>query len=194
MTEQQPYEVLEQFDGFELRRYPPHLVAEVELDGSFEDAGNGAFRRLFAYITGQNEAQRSVAMTAPVVQEPTIREKVAMTAPVVQTEGAGGGYVVAFVLPASMTLETAPVPTNPDVRLRAVPERVAAAMAYSGRWTRSAYERRLAELQDAVLAAGFVPVGPPRFARFDPPFKPWFLRRNEVVQDVTRAPREGQSG
>jgi hypothetical protein len=194
VTEQQPYEVLERFDGFELRRYPPHLVAEVELDGSFEDAGNGAFRRLFAYITGQNEAQRSVAMTAPVVQEPTIREKVAMTAPVVQTEGAGGGYVVAFVLPASMTLETAPVPTNPDVRLRAVPERVAAAMAYSGRWTRSAYERRLAELQDAVLAAGFVPVGPPRFARFDPPFKPWFLRRNEVVQDVTRAPRQGQGG
>jgi len=194
VTEQQPYEVIEQRDGFELRRYPPHLVAEVELDGSFEDAGNGAFRRLFAYITGQNEAQRSVAMTAPVVQEPTIREKVAMTAPVVQTEGAGGGYVVAFVLPASMTLETAPVPTNPDVRLRAVPERVAAAMAYSGRWTRSAYERRLAELQDAVLAAGFVPVGPPRFARFDPPFKPWFLRRNEVVQDVSRASREGPGG
>ena len=46
----------------------------------------------------------------------------------------------------------------------------------------------------AVLAAGFVPVGPPRFARFDPPFKPWFLRRNEVVQDVTRAPRQGQGG
>ena len=111
-----------------------------------------------------------------------------MTAPVVQAEGLQGGYAVAFVLPASMTLETAPVPTNPDVRIRAVPERVAAVVAYSGRWTRSAYERHLAELQDAVLAAGFVPAGPARFARFDPPFKPWFLRRNEVVQDVTRVP------
>ncbi len=78
VTEQQPYEVLERFDGFELRRYPPHLVAEVELDGSFEDAGNRAFRRLFAYITGQNEAQRSVAMTAPVVQAGS-SENVAMT-------------------------------------------------------------------------------------------------------------------
>lgn len=131
-------------------------------------------------------------MTAPVMQEPT-PEKVAMTAPVVQTEGAGGDYVVAFVLPASMTLETAPVPTNPDVRVRAVPERVAAAVAYRGRWTRSAYEHHLDELQDAVLAAGFVPVGPPRFARYDAPFKPWFLRRNEVVQDVFR-PHEGQGG
>jgi hypothetical protein len=68
VTEQQPYEVIEQRDGFALRRYPSHVVAEVELDGSFEDAGNRAFRRLFGYITGQNEARRSVAMTAPVVR------------------------------------------------------------------------------------------------------------------------------
>ena len=69
MTEQQPYEVLEQRDGFELRLYPPHLVAEVQIEGSFEDAGNRAFRSLFRYITGANRSRSSVAMTAPVVQE-----------------------------------------------------------------------------------------------------------------------------
>lgn len=89
MTEQQPYDVIEQRDGFALRRYPSHVVAEVELDGSFEDAGNRAFRRLFGYITGQNEARRSVAMTAPVMQETASPEKVAMTAPVVQTDEVG---------------------------------------------------------------------------------------------------------
>ena len=68
MTEQQPYEVLEQLDGFELRQYPPHLVAQVEIQGSFEDAGNRAFRTLFGYITGKNGARGSVAMTAPVLQ------------------------------------------------------------------------------------------------------------------------------
>ncbi|MGB8380174.1 MAG: heme-binding protein [Dermatophilaceae bacterium] len=187
MTEQQPYEVLEQGDGFELRRYPAHVVAEVELDGSFEDAGNRAFRALFRYITGNNRSQRSVAMTAPVVQRAAPSEKVAMTAPVVQTEGVEGGYVVAFVLPASMTADTAPVPTDPHLRVRDVPERVAAAAGYSGRWTRSSYDRHLSDLLDAIVAAGFVPVGMPRFARFDPPFKPWFLRRNEVIQDVTQA-------
>ncbi len=187
MTEQQPYDVVEQHDGFELRRYPEHVVAEVELDGSFEDAGNRAFRFLFRYITGANQSQSSVAMTAPVVQEAAASEKVAMTAPVVQAEGAGGGYVVAFVLPAAMTLETAPVPTDPAVRLRAVPERLAAVVRYSGRWSQGSYERHLAELLEAVSAAGLVPAGAPRFARFDPPFKPWFLRRNEVVQDVVRA-------
>lgn len=69
VTEQQPYEVLEQRDGFELRRYPPHLLAQVEIDASFDDAGNRAFRALFRYITGNNQSQRRVDMTAPVVQQ-----------------------------------------------------------------------------------------------------------------------------
>ena len=88
MTEQQPYEVVQSYPTFELRRYPAHLVAEVSVQGPFEDAGNRAFRPLFGYITGQNESARSVAMTAPVVQETATSEKVAMTAPVVQVRTA----------------------------------------------------------------------------------------------------------
>ncbi|HYN68552.1 MAG TPA: heme-binding protein [Ornithinibacter sp.] len=191
MTEQQPYDVVEQHDGFELRRYPAHLVAEVELDGSFEDVGNKAFGALFGYITGRNVSRRSVPMTAPVVQQATVSERVAMTAPVVQAEGAEGGYVVAFVLPAAMTVDSAPVPTNPEVTVRSVPECLAAAVSYSGRWTRASYQRHLVDLLQAVVAAGFEPTGAPRFARFDPPFKPWFLRRNEVVHDVVRAEAAG---
>lgn len=187
MTEQQPYEVLEQCDGFELRCYPSHVVAEVEVDGPFEDAGSHAFRVLFRYITGNNRSQRSVAMTAPVVQESAPSQKIAMTAPVVQAEGADGGYVVAFVLPATMTANTAPIPTDTHVQVRDVPARVAAAAGYSGRWTRSSYDRHLGELADAVVTSGFLAVGVPRFARFDPPFKPWFLRRNEIIQDVVKA-------
>ncbi len=187
MTEQQAYEVLEDHHpAFELRRYPAHVVAEVAVRGSFESAGNKAFSALFGYISGQNASARSVAMTAPVVQQPAAPEKVAMTAPVVQTETDAGEYVVAFVLPASMTAESAPVPTNPRVRIRTVPDRMAAAIRYSGRWSEASYRTHLARLTSDLVDAGLVPVGTPRLARFDPPFKPWFLRRNEVVQDVTR--------
>ena len=190
MTEQQPYDVVEAFPGFELRRYPEHVVAEVSVSGSFEGAGSQAFRSLFGYITGQNASSRTIEMTAPVVQEPVATrgdpEKIAMTAPVTQTESGEGVHVIAFVLPAGMTAETAPSPTNPRVRVRAVPERLAAAVRFSGRWTESGYRRHLVELGSALTAAGLVATGPPRFARFDPPYKPWFLRRNEVVQDVTR--------
>ncbi len=191
VTEQQPYDVVGQYRGFELRRYPPHVVAEVRVRGSFEGAGSRAFRALFGYITGQNESARSVAMTAPVVQEPAATstnipsEDIAMTAPVAQTQAADGEHVIAFVLPATMTKETAPEPTNPEVRVRAVPESLAAAVRFSGRWTESSYRRHLADLEAAISAAGLHPRGEPRFARFDPPYRPWFLRHNEVVQDVT---------
>jgi len=186
VTEQQPYELVERYPAFELRRYPPHVVAEVSVRGTFEGAGNRAFRLLFGYISGENESARSVAMTAPVVQESARSERVAMTAPVVQTETAEGEFVVAFVLPATLTVETAPVPTDPGVRVRALPERLAAAARFSGRWSESAYRQHLADLEAGIAQAGLLPVGRPRFARFDPPFKPWFLRRNEVVLDVRR--------
>lgn len=186
MTEQQQYELVKRYPAFELRRYPPHVVAEVAVRGTFEGAGNRAFRVLFGYISGQNESARSVAMTAPVVQEVAGSERVAMTAPVVQTETAEGEFLIAFVLPATLTVETAPVPSDPRVHIRAVPERLAAAVRFSGRWAESAFRGHLADLESEIALAGLLPVGRPRFARFDPPFKPWFLRRNEVVLDVRR--------
>jgi len=189
MTEQQRYEVLRSGKDYELRRYPPCVVAEVEVDGDFEQAGSRAFRPLVEYIGGANRSRESVAMTAPVVQS----QKMAMTAPVIQAAGgdaasdAGGDapdYVVAFVLPASVSLDTAPVPTDPRVRVKEMPPSLTAVARYSGRWSQAAYEQQLIDLQAALAADGLVPVGPPRFARFDPPFKPWFLRRNEVHLDV----------
>jgi hypothetical protein len=83
-----------------------------------------------------------------------------------------------------MTADTAPTPTNPEVEICTIPASLTAAKEYSGRWSQASYQRHCAELLDAIAAAGLRPVGAPRFARFDPPFKPWFLRRNEVLVDV----------
>lgn len=107
MTEQQPYEVVGEHPGFELRRYPDHVVAETRVTGSFEGAGNASFRRLVGYIGGRNTQSRKVAMTAPVVQE--------------AEDESAGRFVVGFVMPADFDLDAAPDPTDPDVRLRAVP-------------------------------------------------------------------------
>jgi hypothetical protein len=81
-------------------------------------------------------------------------------------------------------VESAPEPADPRVSLRTVPSTVAAAISYSGRWTRSGYEEHRDRLLEVVGRAGLEPVGPPRWLRYDPPFKPWFLRRNEVVVDL----------
>ena len=112
-----------------------------------------------------------------------------MTAPVIQSgplpgTGKPAEFVVAFVLPAGVTAENAPAPTDPRVTLRAVPGSLAAAVRFSGSGSAAGFARHNKGLQAALTLAGLVPVGPPRFARFDPPFKPWFLRRNEVIQDV----------
>ena len=186
MTEQQPFDLVRHAAGFDLRRYPEHVVAEITVRAGFDEAGNTAFRSLFGYISGQNHARDAIAMPAPVVQSAP-SQKVAMTAPVVQHEDVDGTYDVAFVLPAAMTAGTAPLPTNPAVRIRVVPSTLAAVSRYSGRWSQAAFEAHLERLRNKVVAAGLEPVGAPRFARFDPPIKPWFLRRNEVVLDVVEA-------
>jgi hypothetical protein len=187
MTAHQPYEILRSYDDFEVRRYPEHVLAETTVQSSFEDAGNRAFRTLFGYISGKNQADQKVAMTAPVLQDST-SESIAMTAPVLQegadasSDGTGGGrFRVSFVLPEGFTLENAPRPTDSSVRLRLVPPAVAAATRFRGRWSEANYRKHLERLRTALRSEELSPVGPPRFARFDPPYKPWFLRRNEIV-------------
>ena len=170
MTEQQPYDVVGEHVDFELRRYPEHVVAETSVSGSFEGAGNASFRKLVGYIGGRNTQSRKVAMTAPVVQE--------------AEDEAAGRFVVGFVMPAGFDLAGAPDPTDRDVRLRVVPAQTAAARRFSGRWTRRRYDEQAQRLLTAVERAGLEIDGPLRFARFDPPWTPWPLRRNEVVLPV----------
>ncbi|WP_223943528.1 heme-binding protein [Arthrobacter sp. StoSoilB20] len=188
MTEQQPYDLVQKYPHFELRRYPAHVLAEVQVHATFDRAANQAFRYLFNYISGSNTAQQKLSMTAPVIQESGSSEELVMTAPVLQTGPAPGSqdedYVVAFVLPAGLKAENAPVPDEPKVKIREVPGALSAVARFTGNGTASAFQRHTAALHEALQLAGLTPIGSPRFARFDPPFKPWFLRHNEVVLDV----------
>lgn len=105
----------------------------------------------------------------------------------VQTGGDDEGFVVAFVLPAEIKEADAPVPTDSRVTIRTVPERLVAATTFSGRWTEESYASHRDDLFAHVREAGLEPIGEPQFARFDAPFIPWFLRRNEVLIDVAPA-------
>lgn len=183
MTEQQKYDVVTEHDGWEVRRYSAHLVAEVEVMGPFDEAVSRGFRSLAAFIFGDNVGKHKVAMTAPVMQQP-VSQKIEMTAPVMQ-QASGDAHVVAFVMPAEYSLETLPEPTDTTVRIRQVPEQVAAVRKFSGRST----EARFAEQLEGLLGRlheqpTLTVVGEPCFARFDPPWKPAFLRRNEVIVPV----------
>jgi effector-binding domain-containing protein len=178
-TEEAAYTV-EKTDGdFQVRRYAPQVVAETVVDGTLEEAGNKAFRPLFNYISGANRSQGKIAMTAPVAQQ-RAGEKIAMTAPVGQ-EALSNQWAVTFMMPTNYTIETLPEPTDEKVRLRAIPARRMAAVRYSGTWSRPRYERNLARLREWMKANGLAAAGEPVWARYNPPFTPWFLRRNEIL-------------
>lgn len=172
-------------DGIELRRYPAYVLVETEVDASFEEAGNQAFRRLAGYIGGNNQTVEKVSMTVPVAQRATHgSEKISMTVPVAQREQ-GGRYVISFFVPSKYNLESAPKPTDSRVWLREVPAGLVASIKYRGRWTESRYQEHLQQLQAHVASQGWQITGEPTFARYNPPIVPSFLRRNEILLPVT---------
>jgi hypothetical protein len=174
------YTVVRTDDAFEVRRYEPYVVAETMVNAAAEEAGNQGFRILASFIFGQNKGARKIEMTAPVAQTPT---KIAMTAPVAQS-ATSDGYAVQFAMPREWTLETLPEPTDSRVKLRAIPARTLAVISYSGTWSQSNYEENLRKLQEALAEAGVKWHGAAVWARYDPPWKPWFWRRNEILLEV----------
>ena len=159
------------------------------MDASFTRAGNEAFGVLVGFIPGRNSTRGKVAMTAPVrAGAGAHHDRDDRTrGPAAGAES--GRHVVAFVMPAEYTLETLPTPSDPRIQVRQVPAQVAAAKGFAGRWTEQIYQRKLAGLRTAVEQAGLEVDGAPRFARFDPPWTPWFRRRNEVVLPVLWLPQ-----
>jgi len=187
--EQPDYSVVHRDGDIEYRQYEPYLVSETVIENvaDYKAAGNEGFRRLFRYIAGGNQSSAKIAMTAPVSQAPT-SEKIAMTVPVQQTGSAAAGWRVAFMLPTRYTLETAPVPTDRRIRVREVPGRIMAVLRYSGRWTERNFSAKRSELMAALEAESVLPLGDIQTALYDPPYKPPFLRRNEVQVEVDRVP------
>jgi hypothetical protein len=177
-TEEPSYRVVQQLDGAEVRQYAPYVVAQVLVSGPAEQAGNQAFPILAGYIFGKNKGATKFAMTAPVTQA-AVPVKLEMTAPVTQAE-APGGYLVQFVLPKDITLATAPEPVDPRVQLRDVPGRRIAVIRYSGFWSQANFDEHLGMLEAALRASQLAWTGEPTLSRYDAPFTPWFMRRNEI--------------
>jgi hypothetical protein len=181
--EEASYSVIKKDGNFEIRAYASHILAETVVEGDLEGAGNKAFNRLFRFISGDNRRREQVAMTAPVSQEAQ-GEKIAMTAPVSQ-QREKEKWAVSFMMPAASTLESLPEPEDPLITLRPVPARRMAAVRYSGFWSEKNYQRSLLELEKWIHDKGLTPVGDPVWARYNPPFTPWFLRRNEILIPIS---------
>jgi SOUL heme-binding protein len=187
MTEQQQYEVVSKIGSVELRRYARCTVADVVMQGSAASVGSQAFRPLVRYISSAQ-----LSMTAPVLQSSTSTSTPTSPSSSVSaaSSSSSDSWVVSFVLPGSKGIGDYPLPTDAQVTLREMPSHLALATTWSGRWSYSSVESNTASLLSVLsdpgspLSATYVQVSSPVWARYDPPWKPWFLRRNEVLIEV----------
>jgi hypothetical protein len=181
--EEPAYDVLLETKHYEVRRYASYIVAEVDVDDDFKRAGNSAFRVLAGYIFGDNEPQQKMQMTAPVESREGVRMN--MTAPVTsQSKDGDGVFTYSFVMERKYTMDTLPKPTNRDIRLVERPERIMAVHRYSGTWSEKRYEEHEKILLDALATDRVKTRAAPVFARYNAPFTPWFLRRNEIMVEI----------
>lgn len=165
--EEPEFHVVAATRDYEIRHYLPYLVAEVDVDG--QSADNRAFRMLAGYIFGDNDSEEKMAMTAPVES----RENTAAST-----------ITYAFVMEGKYTLATLPQPNDQRIRLLERPARTVAVRKFSGRWSEANVSKHEAKLLRDLEANGIRPQGDVELARYNSPFTPWFLRRNEIVVPV----------
>ena len=182
--EEPKYSVLKEYENFEIRNYASYLVAEVDIEGSYNKTGNEAFRILAGYIFGDNQSSTKMNMTAPVeseaIQSP---EKMNMTAPVFSNKNFNG-YTYRFVMESKYTQETLPVPNNSKIRITEIKDRVMAVISFSGRWSQKNFEKHEQILVNDLKNAGIGVASEAIYARYNAPFTPWFLRRNEIMFEI----------
>jgi hypothetical protein len=178
--EEAAYTQLSRQDNFEIRRYDAHIRAVVIVDGTLESSGSKAFRPLFNYISGNNKLKENSVITAPASIKDT-GVKIAMTAPVSQSQASQGQWEVSFTMPTQYTMGTLPAPSNERVTLVEIPEQTVASIRYSGNWSEKKYRKHKLKLEEWIKINNHNAIGQAFWARYNAPYTPWFLRRNEIL-------------
>ena len=177
-TEEPSYRVTTQSEPFEIREYPPLIVAQVEVPGDLSEASSAGFRLIANYIFGNNIAVRDGGLTTA---EP-VSEKIAMTVPVI-AEGKADKktWLIQFVMPKQYTMDTLPKPNNSQVKLVPIGPQKLAVVRFTGFVGDEKVQEKTAELLVWIQSRNEVVSGNPRLARYNPPWSiPW-MRRNEIL-------------
>ena len=170
--EEPSYSVITVNEIYEIREYDDRLAVQT----SQKNGQNGAFRKLFKYISGSNISSTKIEMTTPVTQS----VKIDMTTPVMQNFQ-DGEMVMKFFLPRKFKLKTAPQPLSEDLSIVIVKGGKYAVIKYSGRSNYKNFERHSKVLLEALTADKIETIDQPIKATFNGPLTPFFMRRNEAM-------------
>lgn len=184
-VEQTAYAVVKKGDDYEIREYPAHLVAQTTVTGSYNDALQDGFRIVAGYIFGGNVQKKRIAMTAPVVEQPSRGQSIAMTAPVTANID-GASHTIAFGMPRSYTLASLPMPTDSRVTLVEIPTRKMAVKRFSLQRTDARVQTKKQELLLALSRDKISTIGEPQYAGYNAPWTPPWMMRHEVMVEIPR--------
>jgi len=163
-----PYEILKKDNNFELRHYDRLVLVSTPMSGLNER--RSPFSRLFNYISGENTADQSIAMTAPVFMDQESDNSEAMS----------------FVLPQQFSYQDAPQPQDPLVTLEELSNYTVATVTFNGRLSQDNIEKHKALLQKWITQNNYVVTGMAKAAGYNPPFTIPAMRRNEVLIPVEK--------
>ena len=170
--EETSYRVIATNQIYEIREYDDRLAVQT----SQKNGQNGAFRKLFKYISGSNISSTKIEMTTPVTQS----VKIDMTTPVTQ-KFRDGEMIMQFFLPSKFQLKTAPQPLGEDLSIVVVKGGKYAVKKYSGRSTYNNFEKHSKVLLKALATDKIKTVDHPIKATFNGPLTPFFMRKNEAM-------------
>ena len=172
MVEKAKYELIKKIRDVEIRKYPEMILAIVE--GYEEDSG---FNLLFNYISGHNIKENKIPMTAPVITS----EKISMTAPVITKNN-----YMAFVLPSNYNKDKAPKPKNPDVKIKVQNKKIFAVIRFGGKTSTKIVDKQIEKLLNILKSENIKIISDPILMRYNSPFAPGFIRRNEVAVEIEK--------
>ena len=156
--EEANYEIINENNNYEIRKYFDRLVIETS-----STQGNG-FRKLFNYISGSNEEKKEIKMTVPVTQE--IKN---------------GNMTMQFYLPSKFNKNSAPKPTNSEIKLLTIEGGYYAVIKYSGRSSDNNFLKNKKILEKELKKDKIIILSLPIRASYNSPFTLPMLKRNEVM-------------
>ena len=157
--EEADYEVVKQNEVYEIRKYSDRLAIETEISNQ-----GSSFRKLFNYISGNNENNEEIKMTTPVTQ---IEKKGSMT--------------MQFYLPSKFNKDNIPNPSNSDVKILNIKGGYYAAITYSGRASNKNFIKHKNILENQLKKDDISILSQPIKATYDGPFTLPMSRRNEAM-------------
>lgn len=166
-TETQAYKIMKTEEDYEIRLYPPAVMATISMDAkTYKELSSSGFKKLASYIFGGNEANKSIAMTTPVHMD--INDTAS---------------TMSFVMPASYNKDNLPKPNNSDITINTTSNEYVAVNSFGGYTNDNDIKKHAGILENALKANGIEYYGNFRFLGYNAPFQ-FFGRKNEIIVNV----------